>query len=131
MNGIGALRRETPKGPSPLPPVGAQQEDIMYGSSRCGSVSMSIQVRSPWPCSLGYRSGVAVSYGVGCRSSLDPSLLWLWCRSAAAAPIQRTSICCRCGPKRKKKKKNPKDIMESESTSSPETKSAMSLILDV
>ena len=26
--------------------------------------------------------------GVGLRSSLDPELLWLWCRPAAAAPIQ-------------------------------------------
>jgi len=33
-------------------------------------------------------SGVAVSYGVGCRCALDPVLLWLWCRLAAAAPIQ-------------------------------------------
>ena len=24
--------------------------------------------------------GVAVSYGVGCRHSSDPVLLWLWCR---------------------------------------------------
>ena len=33
-------------------------------------------------------SGVAVSCGIGCRHSLDPTLLWLWCRVAAAAPIQ-------------------------------------------
>ena len=32
-------------------------------------------------------SGVAVSRGVGCRCNLDPALLWLWCRLAAAAPI--------------------------------------------
>ena len=30
---------------------------------------------------------VAVSWGVGCRRSLDPMLLWLWRRPAAAAPI--------------------------------------------
>jgi len=29
-----------------------------------------------------------VSGGVGRRHSLDPALLWLWCRPAAAAPIQ-------------------------------------------
>ena len=26
-------------------------------------------------------------YGVGCRGSLDPKLLWLWCKQAAVAPI--------------------------------------------
>ena len=31
--------------------------------------------------------GVAVSCGVGFRHSLDLALLWLWCRSAAVAPI--------------------------------------------
>ena len=35
----------------------------------------------------GLRSGVAVSCGVGCRRSSDPTLLWLWHRSAATAPI--------------------------------------------
>ena len=25
---------------------------------------------------------------VGCRQGLDPVLLWLWCRLAAAAPIR-------------------------------------------
>ena len=29
-----------------------------------------------------------MSCGVGCRCSLDPVLLWLWCRLAAAAPIR-------------------------------------------
>ena len=28
-----------------------------------------------------------MSYGVGRRLSWDPTLLWLWCRLAAAAPI--------------------------------------------
>ena len=32
-------------------------------------------------------SGVAMIYGVGCRCSLDPALLWLWCRLAAVALI--------------------------------------------
>ena len=30
----------------------------------------------------------AVSCGVGCRCSSDPSLLWLWRRLAATAPIR-------------------------------------------
>ena len=34
------------------------------------------------------RSSIAVSCGVGCRYGLDPVLLWLWCRLAAAALIQ-------------------------------------------
>ena len=33
-------------------------------------------------------SGVAISCGVGCRCSSDLMLLWLWCRPAAAAPMQ-------------------------------------------
>ena len=28
-----------------------------------------------------------MSYGVGHRHGLDPSMLWLWCRPAAVAPI--------------------------------------------
>ena len=37
---------------------------------------------------LGSGSSNAVSYDVGHRCSLDPALLWLWCRLAAEAPIQ-------------------------------------------
>ena len=33
-------------------------------------------------------SGIAMSYGVGCRRGSDPELLWLWCRPAATALIQ-------------------------------------------
>ena len=33
-------------------------------------------------------SGIAMSCGVGCRRGSDPALLWLWCSSAAVAPIQ-------------------------------------------
>ena len=29
-----------------------------------------------------------MSYGVGCRRSLDPTLLWLWCKLAAVALTQ-------------------------------------------
>ena len=29
-----------------------------------------------------------MSFGVGCRLSLDLALLWLWCRPAAVAPIR-------------------------------------------
>ena len=33
-------------------------------------------------------SGTAVSCAIGRRCSLDPELLWLWCRMAAVALIQ-------------------------------------------
>ena len=29
-----------------------------------------------------------MSCGVGHRHSLDPALVWLWCKPAAAAPIR-------------------------------------------
>ena len=34
----------------------------------------------------------------------DPALLWLWCRPAVTSltPSLGTSICCECGPKKKK-----------------------------
>ena len=41
----------------------------------------------PWPRLVGEGSGIAMSCGVGGRGSLDPALLWLWCRPAATAPI--------------------------------------------
>jgi len=48
---------------------------------------MRLRVRS-LPLLSGWRSGVAVSCGVGCRRSSDPALLWLWCRLVATAPIR-------------------------------------------
>ena len=41
-----------------------------------------------WLRSLGWGSGVAVSCGVGRRRGSDPTWLWLWYRSVAAAPIR-------------------------------------------
>ena len=37
---------------------------------------------------MGRGSSVAMSCGVGHRCSLDPALLWLWCRPAAVGPIR-------------------------------------------
>ena len=34
----------------------------------------------PGPTQWATGSGIAVSFGVGCRCGLDPVLLWLWCR---------------------------------------------------
>ena len=41
----------------------------------------------PWPHSVGYGCGVAMSGGVGHRCGSDPTMLWLWCRQVAVAPI--------------------------------------------
>ena len=36
---------------------------------------------------MGWGCGVAVSCGVGRRRGLYPTLLWLWCRPVATAPV--------------------------------------------
>ena len=62
-------------------------------SSRCGERRW-IQLGTmklwfdPWPCSVGWGPGVAVSWGVGRRAGLDPALLCLWRGLVAAAPIR-------------------------------------------
>ena len=43
---------------------------------------------NPWPCSVGWGSGIAMNCSVGCMCSMDPRLLWLWCRPEAISPIQ-------------------------------------------
>ena len=42
----------------------------------------------PWPHSVGSRSSVAMSCGVGRRHGSDLALLWLWHRLVATAPIR-------------------------------------------
>ena len=62
----------------------------------------------------GSGSGVAMSYGVGRRCGLDPTLLWLWCRPAATArmkplawePPYAVGVALK-RPKKKKKKSQP------------------------
>ena len=54
---------------------------------------------------------VAVSCGVGRKYSLDPALLWLWCRLEAIAPILPLAWeppYARGGALKKKKKKKKK-----------------------
>ena len=51
-----------------------------------------------------------MSCGIGRRQGLDPQLLWLWCRPAAAAPIEPLArelpyVPCVVLKKRQKKKK--------------------------
>ena len=43
------------------------------------------------PCSVGYGSGITVSYGVDQRHGSDPkdsAWLWLWYKTATVAPIR-------------------------------------------
>ena len=61
-----------------------------------------------------------MTYGVHRRCGSDPSLLWLWCRPTAAAPIQpqswelpyTTSVGLKSQKKKKKKKKERKKEKE-------------------
>ena len=67
----------------------------------------------PWPCSVGYGSGVAMGCGMGCRHGLDLALLCLWCRPAAVVPIRPLAwdppyALKRQKTKRQKKKKKKK-----------------------
>ena len=43
----------------------------------------SIPVLAQWVYDL-----ALLSCGIGCRRGSDPTLLWLWCRPAAIAPIR-------------------------------------------
>ena len=69
----------------------------------------------PWPCSVGWGSGVAMNCGVGCRRGLDSTLLWLWRRPAAAAPIRPLAWepPCAASAALKKKKKQAKQNKKS------------------
>ena len=60
-------------------PVIAQRKQIQLGTMRLWF--------DPWPRLAGQGYSVPVSCGAGCRSSLDPALLWLWCRPVATALI--------------------------------------------
>ena len=52
------------------------------------TAGVPVVVQWKWPCSVSQGcGGVAMSCGVGHRHGSDPSLLWLWCRPAAVAPM--------------------------------------------
>ena len=59
-----------------------------HGSAETNLTSAHEDAGSIPGLAVGYRSGVAVSCGVGHRCGSDPALLWLWYRPVAAAPIQ-------------------------------------------
>ena len=84
--------------------------------------------KEPWGCgfdpcphSVGQVSSIAVSCGIGHRHGLDATLLWLWHRPSAAAPVRPLAwdlgifICHRCIPnkQKKRKKKGKKNHMSS------------------
>ena len=56
-----------------------------------------------------------MSCGVGCKLILDLVLLWLWCRSAATAPIRHLAwelpyaVCVALKRQKKKKKEKKKE----------------------
>ena len=84
-------------------PIMAQQKQIWL-------VNMRTQ---DWPLAsfsgLRIPPALPVSCGIGCRHGSDLVFLWLWYRPVAtvlnsdSTPSLGTSICCRCGPKKKKK----------------------------
>ena len=57
-----------------------------------------------------WQSGIAMSCGIGHRHCSDPTLLWLWLKLAAAAPIQPLAWECSyaMGAALKKKEKKVK-----------------------
>ena len=60
----------------------------------------------PWSHSWGEGCGLAASCSIGCRSSLDLVLPWLWHRPSAADPVQPLAwelpYAAGAAPKRKK-----------------------------
>ena len=88
-----------------------ENRNSIKGSSHCGSAEMNLTSNHEDTGSISgltqWGSGVAVSGDVGLRSGLDLALLWLWLAAVApnSTPSLGTSICCRCGPEKTKKKK--------------------------
>ena len=57
--------------------------------TRNHEVTSSVPGLAHWVKGSGVKgSGIAVSYGVGCRRGSDPTWLWLWCRPVASAPTE-------------------------------------------
>ena len=77
-----------------------------------------------------------MSYGAGCRRSSDPTLLWLWCRPEAAAPIRPLAWepPCAAGSGPRKGKKNKKQTKKPSSNTYkelPPTSQTFLLVLRV
>ena len=82
---------------------------ISVRSSHQASVVVKLTNLHPWPRSVGYGSGVAMSCGVGCRCGSD-LVVAVEAGSCSSDLTLRlgTSICYRFGSKIKKKKKKKK-----------------------
>ena len=72
--------------------------DIIAGSSHHGSV-VNKSHYEPWGCGLipglaQWVKDMTLPWAVvvGCRLSADPTLLWMWCRPAATAPIRPLAL---------------------------------------
>ena len=82
---VRSLARELPHA-SGAPNKTKQGVPLWLSDERTQPAPMRTRVQS-LASLIGLGSSVATSCGVGCKCSLDPTLLWLWCRLAAVALI--------------------------------------------
>ena len=70
----------------------------------------------PWPPSVGWRSGIAVSCGLGHRLGSDSKLQWLWCRpgscSSDSTPSLASKLLYAAGWALKNKKQTKKECLD-------------------
>ena len=57
---------------------------VQWKQIRLASMRMQFD---PWPCTVGWRSSIAMSCCVGCRRGSNPGFLLLWHRPAAVVLI--------------------------------------------
>ena len=89
---------------APESPPGAAETNPIVIHQDAGSI--------PGLAQVGWGSGITVSCGVSRRHGLDPTLLWLWCRPAAAAlirPLPWELPYAAGAAIKRKKKKNPRN----------------------
>ena len=75
--------------------------------------------------------GIDVSWGVSCRHSPDPALLWLWCRLIAAALIRPLAweLPYAAGVALERKKERKKRYEKTDSDSPPPLTIRQSILL--
>ena len=85
---------------------------------------------------MGRGSGIAVSSVAGHRHGLDPAFLWLWCRSAAIAPILALAweplhaVGVALKSKKKQKTKNKKQKPKTKKNKNQKTKKVLAFTDD-